>query len=147
MAARVDVSRVDGLGEQGGGAVARGLVGAAREPLQLGELDDVGPVAADLVLAVLLRPVERAVGEPDQLVAADALRRERGDARADGQVDTGLERGRREPSTIDVAAPARRARPRREGAPRTRRRRGGSPRRPGADGRDLREHAVADGWP
>ena len=31
-----------------------------------------GPVGADAVLAVLLRPVERAVGEPDQLVAVDA---------------------------------------------------------------------------
>ena len=41
----------------------------------LRELDDVRPVSAHAVLAVLLRPVERAVGEPDELVApvADAL--------------------------------------------------------------------------
>ena len=73
VAARVGVARVDGAGEAGCRPEARRAVGAAREPLQLRELDHVRAVGAHAVLAVLLRPVERAVGKPDQLVAADAL--------------------------------------------------------------------------
>ena len=84
VAAGVDVARVDGAREARRGAEARRAVGPAREPLQLGELDHVGPVGADAVLAVLLRPVERAVGEADQLVAVGAVLRERRDAGADG---------------------------------------------------------------
>ena len=38
----------------------------------------------DLILAVLLRPVERAVGTPDELVPADRLDGHRGEPRADG---------------------------------------------------------------
>ena len=83
VAARVDVARVDRPGEARGGAEARGAVGAAREPLQLGELDHVRPVGADAVLAVLLRPVERAVGQADQLVAVARVRRRGRDAHAD----------------------------------------------------------------
>ena len=63
---------------------ARGAVGrlpragraSARRPPRLGE--------PHLVLAVLLRPVERAVGEPDQRVALASVLRERRDAGADG---------------------------------------------------------------
>ena len=67
-------------------AAARYAGGAVRpggEALQLGQLDDVRAVEADAVLAALLRPVERRVGEADQLVAADPVRREGGDPRAD----------------------------------------------------------------
>ena len=72
VAAGVDVARVDGASEARRCPEARSPVGPAREPLQLGELDHVRPVGADTVLAVLLRPVERAVGEADQLVAVAA---------------------------------------------------------------------------
>ena len=77
VAARVRVARVDRLGEARGGAVAGGTVRPCGEALQLGQLDDVRPVEADAVLAALLRPVERRVGEADQLVAADPVRRDR----------------------------------------------------------------------
>ena len=84
MAAGVGVARVDRTRERRGGAEARDAVGAARDPAELGELGDVGAREAHLVLAVLLRPVERAVGEPDQRVALASVLRERGDAGADG---------------------------------------------------------------
>ena len=58
VAARIDVAGVHGPGEAGGCAEAGGAVGAAGQPLELGELDHVGPVGADAVLAVLLGPVE-----------------------------------------------------------------------------------------
>ena len=82
VAAGVGVARVDGLGEAGGRAVARRTVGTLGELLQVGELERARLVRAGAVLALLLRPVERAVREPDQLVAADALRRVRRDAGA-----------------------------------------------------------------
>src|SRR5207244_37878 len=50
---------------------------------QLGQLDDVRAPDAHAVLAVLLRPVEGAVREADQLVAPDALVRVRRDAGRD----------------------------------------------------------------
>src|SRR5436189_5427126 len=83
VAAGVRVARVDRLRERGRRAVARRLVGPGGETLELGELDDVGPVDAHAILAVLLRPVERAVREADQLVAAVPLERERREAGAD----------------------------------------------------------------
>ena len=97
VAARVRVARVDRLGEARGGAEARRPVGARREPPQLGELDHVGPVDVHPVLAVLLRPVERAVGEADQLVAVRRLAREGRDAGADGHRADVLEAELRDP--------------------------------------------------
>ena len=52
--------------------------------MELGQLGDIGAGEANLVLAVLLRPVERAVGEPDQRVALAAVLGEGCDAGADG---------------------------------------------------------------
>src|SRR5207244_7603089 len=51
--------------------------------LELGQLDDLRTVEPHPVLAVLLRPVEGAVGEADQLVAAVTLHREGREACAD----------------------------------------------------------------
>ena len=84
VAAGVCIARVDRLRQRCGRAVARRLVGAGGKPLELRELDDVRPVAADAVLPVLFRPVESAVRQPDQLVAAVPLQRERRQARAHG---------------------------------------------------------------
>jgi hypothetical protein len=52
----------------------------APSPTGLGEVDDVGPVNAHLVFAVLFRPVERTVREADQLVPFGAGHREARDA-------------------------------------------------------------------
>ena len=84
MEAGVDVARVDGACKARGRAQSRGAVAAAREALQLRELDDVGAIAAGLVLAVLLRPVEGAVDEAQQLVAVRRVRGRDSDACADG---------------------------------------------------------------
>ena len=70
---RVCVPEVDRLRKAGGGAEASGAVRARCEPSQLGELDDVGAIDVDAVLAVLLRPVEGAVREPNQLAAIRRL--------------------------------------------------------------------------
>ena len=75
VAAAVGVAGVDRAREARGGPEPSGPVGTARQALQLGELDHVRPVGAYPVLAVLLRPVERAVGEPDQLVALGCVLR------------------------------------------------------------------------
>jgi hypothetical protein len=53
------------------------------EAPELGQLDDIRAIHVRAVLAVLLRPVERVVREPDQLPAVRGLAREGGDARAD----------------------------------------------------------------
>ena len=84
VAAGVRVTRVDRLCKRSGRAEARGAVRAGCEPLQLSELDNFGTVEAHAVLAVLLRPVEGAVGESDQLVASVSLNGEGGEARAGG---------------------------------------------------------------
>src|SRR5262249_62269679 len=86
VAAGVRVACVDGLRQGRRGAVARGLVGAGGKPLQLRELDDVWPVDPYAVLPVLLRPVERAVRETDELVTAVPLQRERREPGAHGDV-------------------------------------------------------------
>ncbi len=91
MAARVRVACVDRLREARRCAIARRAVGAFRELLQLLELDVRRLVRARTVLAVFLRPVERAVREADQLVAPDALHRIRRDAGADRQLADLLE--------------------------------------------------------
>ena len=97
MAAGVDVPRVDGAREARRGAEARRAVRAARQPLQLRQLDHVGAVGAHAVLAVLLGPVERAVGQPDQLVAlAGVLRRGR---------DPGADRDRADRLEVERADP------------------------------------------
>ena len=75
--AGVGVACVDRSGEAGCRAEARRPVGPGGEPLQLGDLDHVGPVDAHLVLAVLLGPVESAVRAPDELVAAQLVLRAR----------------------------------------------------------------------
>ncbi len=85
MAARVDVARVDRLRETRGRAVARWAIRPFRELLELRELERRRRlVRPRTILAVLLRPVERAVGEADQLIAPDSLRRECGDPCAHG---------------------------------------------------------------
>ena len=84
MPARVRVAGVDRFRERRGGAIACGAVRARGEPLQLRELDQFRAVQAHAVLAVFLRPVERAVCEPDQLVASVSLNGEGGEARAGG---------------------------------------------------------------
>src|SRR5207244_9036196 len=61
-----------------------GLVGPGRKPLELTELDDFRAIQPHAVLAVLLRPVQRAVGEADELVAAVALHREGGEPSTHG---------------------------------------------------------------
>ena len=80
VAARVRVARVDGVGEAGGRAQAGGAVGALGQPAQLLDPGDVRPVDADGVLALLLRHVERAVGDADEVGALDAVLRIGGDA-------------------------------------------------------------------
>src|SRR5206468_10531820 len=75
-------ARVDGLREARGRAVAGGAIRALGELLELLDLDESRLVAACPVLAVLLRPVHRAVGQANQLVTAGALNRIRRDARA-----------------------------------------------------------------
>jgi hypothetical protein len=84
MAAGVDVAGVHGPREAGGRSEAGGAVGPAGQSLQLRELDHVRPICAHAVLSVLLRPVERAVGEPDQLVAVGRMRRRGRNPRAHG---------------------------------------------------------------
>ena len=118
-----------------------------REAAQLGELDDVGAVDVRAVLAVLLGPVEGAVGQTDELDAARRLGREGRDAGADGdRADVvELERG----DAVDDRRSATRPPPPRplRAAARTRRRRDGRPRRSGAARRDLGEHPVTRGVP
>ena len=82
MAAGVDVARVDGARERRRRAEAREPVADPRHDFELLGLDAARE--PNLVLAVLLRPVERAVGEPDQRVALASVLRERRDAGADG---------------------------------------------------------------
>ena len=83
MRAGVSVACVDGLRQRRGSPVSSGQVGAGRKPLELRELDDVGPVQTHAILAVLFRPVERRVRQPDQFVASVSLDGEGGEARAD----------------------------------------------------------------
>src|SRR6184192_619457 len=83
MTAFVDVAGVDGAREARSRPETRRAIRTAGQLLQLRELDHLGAIDADAVLAVLLRPVERAVGEADQLVPTAALNRERRHAGAD----------------------------------------------------------------
>ena len=84
VAAGVRVALVDRLREALRRPVVRRAVRRVRDLLEVGPQDRLGRVGADAVLAVLLRPVQRAVGEPDQLVAPGAVRRVRRDAGAHG---------------------------------------------------------------
>ena len=84
VAARVGVAQVDGLGEARRGAVARRPVGPVGETTQLCQLDDIRAVEVHPVAAVLLGPVEGAVGEADQLVTVERLLGEARNAGADG---------------------------------------------------------------
>jgi len=97
VAPGVHVASIDCAGQAGGCSEASRAVGAAGEPLQLRELDHVGPVGADAVLAVLLGPVERAVREPDQLVAVVRVLGRGCDADADRDGLDLLELQRRDP--------------------------------------------------
>ncbi len=82
VAAGVGVPGVHGLREAGSRAEPGSAVGPVREPAQLRELDHVGPVDVHAVLSVLLRPVEGAVREADQVVPVERLVREPCDAGA-----------------------------------------------------------------
>ena len=82
VAAGVRVPCVHGLREAGRCAEAGGAVGPVREAAELRELDDVRAIDVHAVLPVLLRPVEGAVREADQLVPVERLVRETGDAGA-----------------------------------------------------------------
>ncbi len=84
VAAGVLVARVDRLRQACSCPVAGRAVGAGADALELREVDDVRPVDADLILAVLLRPVERTVRQPNELVPSSALHREVRDPDADG---------------------------------------------------------------
>src|SRR3954471_6105996 len=84
MATGIDVAGVDGAGEARRGTEARRPVRTARQTLQLGELDHVRAIRAHAVLAVLLGPVERAVGEPDQVVAVARVGRRGGNPDREG---------------------------------------------------------------
>ena len=79
---RVRIAGVDGLCERRGRPVTRGLVRPGGKPLELRELDDLRAVEPHTVLAVLLRPVQSAVGQADELVAAVALHRKGREPRA-----------------------------------------------------------------
>src|SRR5207244_6096269 len=91
MAPGVRIACIHCLREGGCGAVARSFVGSSGEPLELGELDDVGTVEPHPVLAVLLRPVQRAVRQSDQLVAPVTLDGEGREAGADGDASNVIE--------------------------------------------------------
>src|ERR1700675_4803402 len=80
----VDVSAVDGSRESGSGLQAPGRVACRGEPFQRGKLDYVGAVDANMVLAVLLRPVERAVHQSQQLLTLSRVPRCQRDPRAYG---------------------------------------------------------------
>src|SRR5262249_42403263 len=108
VAAGVRVACVDGLRQGRRGAVARGLVGAGGKPLQLRELDDVWPVDPYAVLPVLLRPVERAVRETDELVTAVPLQWERREPGARGDVADVVEVEGRDPLDDRVRSDERR---------------------------------------
>src|SRR5207248_7461186 len=97
VASGVDVPGIDRASEARRGAEARGAIGAARQALELRELDHVRPVGAHAVLAVLLRPVEGAVSEPDQLVALRRVLRRDRDTCAHGYRTDLLEIERRDP--------------------------------------------------
>ena len=84
VAAGVGVAEVDRFGQARRGAVARCAIGAVGEAAELGELDDVRTVEVHAVPSVLLGPVQRAVGQADQLVAIERLLGEARDAGADG---------------------------------------------------------------
>ena len=75
VASGVDVTRIDGACEARRGPEAGCAIGAARQAFQLRELDHVRPVCAHAVLAVLLRPVQGAVSEADELVALRSVLR------------------------------------------------------------------------
>ena len=92
----VRVARVDRLREALRRAVAGRAVGAVGELLEVGAEEGLGGVRAYAVLAVLLRPVERAVCQPDQLVAPGSMRRERRHAAADGHLVDPLDPQRRD---------------------------------------------------
>ena len=86
MAARVRVAGVDGARQAPRRAIPGRPVAARAEALQERQVEDVGPADVDAVLPVLLRAVERAVGEPDQLFVRLRVRGEAGHARADREV-------------------------------------------------------------
>src|SRR5205085_7235770 len=82
MAPGIGVALVDRFGEALRRPVPRGAVRCVGELLEIGAEDRLGRIRTDTILAVLLRPVEGAVGEPDQLIPSGALRRVRRDAGA-----------------------------------------------------------------
>src|SRR6266540_4326964 len=83
--------------ERRGCPEARGPVRALGEPAQLRELEQVGPVGTNASLAVLLGEVERAVRDPHELGALDAVLRVGGDAGRDRDLAGVLARGLGDP--------------------------------------------------
>ena len=92
MAADVRVARVDGSRQGCRSLEARRAVGIRCQPLELRHRRHVGAVDAHAVLALALCPVERDVGDADELGALDAVLRERRHAgrEADGAAVLGL---------------------------------------------------------
>src|SRR4051795_4976151 len=84
MASRVGVALVDRLRQALRRPVLRGAVRRVRDLLEVGPEDRLRSVGADPVLAVRLRPVQRAVREPDQLAPPGALQPVRPDPSAHG---------------------------------------------------------------
>src|SRR5215210_9226819 len=84
MASPLGVSGVDGLGEAFGRAVAADCLGGGRSAVEVARIQGVGAPEARLTDALLLRPVQRAGREPEQVVPADAWRRIGGDPGAGG---------------------------------------------------------------
>jgi len=97
VTARVRVAGIDRLGEGRGCPVTRSLIGAGRKPFELRELDDFRAIQPHAVLAVLLRPVQSAVGEADELVTAVALHGEGREPRTDRHGADVVEVDRRDP--------------------------------------------------
>src|SRR4029077_13582911 len=91
VAPGVRVACIDRLGQRRGSSVARSPVRACGESFELRQLDDVRTVQTDAIFAVFLGPVERAVGEPNELVASMSLHGEGRKTRADGVVTAVIE--------------------------------------------------------
>ena len=84
MAPRVCVALVNRLRQAPRRPVLRRAIRRVRDLLEVGPQDRLGRVGADTVLAVLLRPVQRTVREPDQLVPSGAVHGIRRDPGAHG---------------------------------------------------------------
>src|SRR5450759_5798274 len=86
MGSRVGVTRVDRIGEAGGRAQAVVQARIRAEALERVGAESLRMVDAHAVLAVVLGPVESAIGQARQLVARGSLGGEGGDTAANRQL-------------------------------------------------------------